>query len=159
MKKSMSIGTLFLLLTIAIQSNAEMRITEGGVTFPDSSVQTKAVSGDGISVPLNLSGSLTTGDNSGSPDGAIISGVNTYSGGFRTYGGYFEAAGTFGVGVFGSTSASHGSGVYGSTPGSYSRGVFGSASGNFGTGVYGSTSGTCGSGVFGSASGTSGRGG
>jgi hypothetical protein len=142
-KKSMSIGTLFLLLTIAIQSNAEMRITEGGVTFPDSSVQTKAVSGGGISAPLNLSGNLSTVDFIEASDGAIISGVNVYSGGLFAYGGYFEASSR---------------GVYGAATGTSGRGVAGAATGDFGLGVYGAATGTLGTGVHGAATGTSGKG-
>ena len=55
MKKSIFIGTLFLFFLIAIQSRAEMRIDPSGVTFPDSSTQTKAAtggSGDGLQMVL-----------------------------------------------------------------------------------------------------------
>ncbi len=38
-----------------------MIISPDRITYPDTSVQTTAVSGGGVSAPLNLSGSITTG--------------------------------------------------------------------------------------------------
>ena len=111
---------------ITVESNAEMRISPDGVTFPDSSVQTKAVSGGGVSAPLNLIGSFTTGDFIDNPNGAIISGVNQYSGSYLTYGGYFEAAGTYGRGVYG----------YASNSGpAFNYGGYFEAAGDYGGGV------------------------
>ena len=130
-------------LVIAIQSNAEMKITENGVTSPDESAV------------IHLSGSFSTEGSSVNPDGAIISGVNEYSGPYYTYGGYFEASGSNGRGVYGSASGIFGIGVYGSASntgdGSHYGGYF-EASGYNGMGVYGSASGSNGRGVWGSAS-------
>ena len=171
MKRSLFIGTLFLLLLAAIQSNAEMRMTPSGITFSDNSTQTTALSGGGISAPLHLAGSFSTIDYSAAPDGATISGVNNYSGVYSAYGGYFEATGRYGIGVYGSAtdfgdafnfggyfeaSGTFGTGVYGSANGtgniSNYGGYFESAEATYGTGVRGSAGGSSGTGVYGYAS-------
>ena len=113
MKKAMFVGTLFLFLVIAIQSNAEMKITPNGVTSPDESAV------------IHLSGSFSTEGSSVNPDGAIISGVNEYSGPYYTYGGYFEASGSNGRGVFGYASGNYGEGVHGYATGANGTGVIG----------------------------------
>ena len=152
---------LLSLFIIIMKSDAEMKITPSGVTSPDDSAA------------LHLSGSLTTGDASHDPDGAVISGVNTYSGEFRTYGGSFETAGTNGRGVYGIATGTNGRGVQGSAIGTNGRGVQGYANGTDGVGVYGSAdndgevgnyggyfraAGTNGTGVFGFTAGTNGTG-
>ncbi len=70
-------AVLLSLFIITVETNAEMRISPDGVTFPDNSTQITAVSGGGISAPLHLRGSFSTGDPTESPVGATISGVNT----------------------------------------------------------------------------------
>ena len=152
---------LLSLFIIIMKSDAEMKITPIGVTSPDNSAT------------LHLSGGLSTGDASHDPDGAVISGVNTYSGEFRTYGGSFETAGTNGRGVYGIATGTNGRGVQGSAIGTNGRGVQGYANGTDGVGVYGSAdndgdvtnfggyfeaAGTNGKGVYGLATGTEGRG-
>lgn len=79
----------------------------------------------------------------------------TNSGDVTNYGGYFEAAGATGRGVYGSTSGSDGCGVYGKASNSgsvtnyggyfealgyWGMGVCGYAVGNYGRGVYGNAS-------------------
>ena len=115
MKKRMIITAIVLsFLIVAVESNAEMRITPGGVTSPDDSAT------------LHLSGSFS-GFSEESPDGAVISGVNSHPG-FSflsySYGGYFSG---------------HNVGVYGT---SFRRGVSGTATGTYGSGVYGYASDT-----------------
>ena len=155
-----TVGLLSLFIII-MKSDAEMKITPNGVTSPDNFAT------------LHLSGGLSTGNDSNNPDGAIISGVNTYSGEFKTYGGYFEAAGTFGKGVYGRAIGTSGMGVLGSAFGPSGKGVYGYASGSAGRGVYGyaeydgvganyggyfEAAAAAGIGVNGFATGTSGRG-
>ena len=54
----MTFVALILFAVIVNISNAEMRVTPDGVTFPDNSTQTKAVSGGNVSAPLQLNGSF-----------------------------------------------------------------------------------------------------
>ena len=141
---------------VAINSNAEMKITPGGVTSPDDSAT------------LNLSGSAY---GAAGPAGAIISGENSYSGSSVSCGGYFSASslnaygvwanatGDNGIGVYSKATGVSGRGVYGSAPtGIFGKGVSGYAGGSKGLGVSGSASGSSGYGVSGVASGNSGRG-
>ena len=113
---------------VTVETNAEMKISPDGVTFPDSSVQTKAVSGGGVSAPLHLGGSFCVVGVVGNPDGAVVSGVNEYSDAYPTYGGDLTAAGDNGLGVYGFSSGSNGTGVWGGSSGTTGYGVYGSAS-------------------------------
>ena len=125
---------------ITVETNAEMRISPDGVTFPDNSTQITAVSGGGISAPLHLSGSFSTGDPTEGPVGATISGVNTNSDVYPAYGGYFETMGANGRAVYGSATNSGNTvnfGGYFSGPGTFGTGVCGFAIGSAGNGVYG----------------------
>jgi len=120
--------------------------------------------------------------------GVVVHGAATNTESGSNYGGYFEAAGTTGRGVFGYASGSTGRGVYGyasntgdstnfggyfSASGRYGRGVYGEAGGRYGRGVYGHAyntgdyvnyggyflaAGGYGWGVYGEASGSNGRG-
>ena len=157
MKKRMIITAIVLsFLTVALELNADMRITPGGVTSPDASGG------------LHLSGSVTTGNIVPNPNGAVVSGVNSYPDGYYSYGGYFEAAGAYGRGVCGSASGTNGLAVYGYASGSSGRGVYGyasnpgdetnyggyfTASGKKGRGVRGETTGANSIGVYGIATG------
>lgn len=119
---------------VVINSNAEMKITPGGVTSPDDSAT------------LNLSGSAY---GAAGPAGAIISGENSYSGASVSCGGYFSASGTDAYGVYSKATGVSGRGVYGSAIGISGKGVSGSASGSSGYGVSGVASGSSGRGVYG----------
>ncbi len=146
------------------------------------------IGGDGIMLNnrVKAEGNANSGFDT-SPDGAIVSGVNSYSGDSKSYGGYFEAnyVGVYGegsslsggaVGVVGIASNFGDSANYGGyfgAAGSEGIGVFGIAfndenftnyggyfisEGNSGKGVYGEASGAFGDGVYGSASGATGYG-
>jgi len=88
------------------------------------------------------------------PDGAIVSGANSYTGANLSFGGFFTASGTIGGGVYGSASGSSGRGVYGAASGTSGRGVYGYAH-NSGTvanyGGYFIAAGSSGRGVYGEA--------
>ncbi len=149
MKKMVLVTIGFLSIFIIImKSDADMKISPSGVTFPDDSTQTTAASGGGVTAPLHLSGSFTTGGYTDAPAGAVISGVNSYSGSYRTYGGYFQSAGSSGSGVYG----------YATNTGAVTNyGGYFKAAGSSGRGVYGYAPGTNGKGVIGFATGSSGR--
>jgi len=118
------------------------KVTPDGVTFPDNSTQTKAVSGGGVSAPLHLNGSFVDFYPT-STDAAVISGVNTHSNIGFSYGGYFEAAGSHGTGVTGVATGSEGTGVrgYGYNTGNVTNyGGYFRAAGSLGRGVYGHAS-------------------
>jgi hypothetical protein len=140
MKKGVIITTAILsFFIITVKSNAEMKITPSGVTSPDDLAT------------IHLHGSLTTGNLAPNPSGAIISGVNAYSGDFYSYGGYFQSSAKIGAGVYGTAAGLYGNGVYGHADGVVGNGVYGQASGNSGIGIYGKSSGAIGRGVYGIA--------
>jgi hypothetical protein len=146
---------LLSLFIIVMKSDADMKITPSGVTSPDDFAA------------LHLSGNFYTGRHS--PNGAVISGVNSYSSLYYSYGGYFSASGGLGRGVYSKATGTSGIGVYGvaSNTGSVENyGGYFRASGTEGRGVYGfasntgsvenyggyfKASGTAGRGVYGSA--------
>ncbi len=141
MKKSMFIGTLFLFLVISIQSNAEMKITPGGITSPNDSGEAHLIGSFSSAIPLH---------------GAVVYGVNrSHTAGLFSYGGYFSAASPDGNGVYGIATGTTGTGVYGVANNSgdvTNSGGYFEASGAKGRGVYGYASGTSGRGVYGYAS-------
>ncbi len=93
MKKRAIVTTVILsFLIIAIKSNADMKITPGGVTSPDDSAA------------LHLSGSFANRSLLPGPYGAVVSGVNSYAGKYFTCGGYFSASNSTGRGVYGEAS-------------------------------------------------------
>jgi len=162
------VSTTFFLM-IAPTSNAEMRITPGGITPPDDSAA------------LHLSGIISTRGTLPAPYGAVISGVNSYSNFYFSCGGYFSAKGENGAGVYGdatgnlgvgvlgnalaygghfTASAAYGAaGVRGDSTGPYSFGVYGKATADHGYGVYGTSAGSSFStGVYGVADGQGGTG-
>ncbi len=146
---------------------------------------TDQIAGTQIPVPFNLSGTITTGNYTDGPDGAIIVGENSYSSIYRNYGGYFSVLGNTGKGVYGISAGADGRGIEGhathdgsivhyggffEAEGIRGIGVYGEAThtgddvnygGNFiasgahGIGAYGGSYGEFGTGVFGSVSGIS----
>ena len=159
MKKGITITAAILsFFIITVESNAETRIRPTGITSPDDLAQ------------VRIRGSFATTDNIPNPNGAVISGINTYPGETLSYGGYFQASGSNGMGVYGSASGSNGRGVwgyasniggyfeasdlsgigaYGFTIGFTGRGVYGYATGAYGEGVHGYATGSAGTGVLG----------
>jgi hypothetical protein len=154
MKKLICSGILVSFLLAAAQSNAEMKMTPNGITFPDKSTQTKAVSGAGVSAPLNLNGSFYT-DYPEAIETAVIAATNEYSGDIEySYGGLFSCHGIHGAAIKGiSHNESGGTGVSGRANGADGIGVFGYSSSlnGIGKGVSGTTHGANGSGVYGEA--------
>jgi hypothetical protein len=148
MNKSMFIGTLFLFLVISIQSNAEMKITPGGITSPNDSGEAHLIGSLSSAIPLH---------------GAVVYGVNrSHTAGLFSYGGYFSAASPDGNGVYGIATGTTGTGVYGVANNSGDVTNFGGyfeAFGARGRGVTGYASGTSGRGVYGYASNVGGYGG
>ena len=115
-----------------------MKITPNGVTSPDDLAT------------VHLSGIFATRGFLPGPYGAVISGVNSYSGNYYSCGGYFSASGTIGVGVHGDashTGAVHNYGGYFKASGSSGIGVLSKCPGTYGTGVQAVASGTYGIGV------------
>ena len=93
MKKGMIVTAVILsFLIVAVKANAEMKITPGGVTSPNDLAT------------IHLSGIFATRGLLPGPYGAVISGVKSYSDNYYSCGGYFSAAGTIGVGVYGEAS-------------------------------------------------------
>jgi len=132
MEKRMVLFVSCIFCLMAVESNAEFRITPDGIPSSDdaSSIHLSGSFSTGYYVPFN-------------PAGAVVSGKNTHDGSNYSFGGYFASAGTDGTGVYGSASNTGSCGNYG--------GYF-SAAGSTGTGVYGSGSGIEGTGVYGLAS-------
>ena len=111
----------------------------GGLTLPYSG--STSTSGNAFSVTNSYSGS-----------GRAIYGYASNGGNVTNYGGYFEAAGTSGRGIFGKGTGSSGQGVRGYASNSGNVANYGGwfrASGGYGRGVYGSSLGDYGYGVFG----------
>ena len=80
MKKGIIVSAVILsFLIIAIKSNADMKIRPSGVTSPDDLAT------------IHLSGIFATRGFLPGPYGAVISGVNSYSGNYYSCGGYFSA--------------------------------------------------------------------
>lgn len=109
-----------------------------------------------VAAPLALSASGTSGTISATATGGSgrgVYGYASYSGHLATnYGGYFEAEGTYGRGVYGSASGSEGRGVYGfaDNRGDYQNyGGYFEAAGTFGRGVYGTAGSTANSITYG----------
>ena len=117
---------------------------------------TAVIAGDGLSgtgyygsINLSVSGPLhlshSANASSVDPAGAVVSGGNSYSGSYNTFGGYFTALGQNGKGVYGSASGSSGRGVYGRATATGNVQNYGGsffASGDKGRGVYGEASST-----------------
>jgi hypothetical protein len=133
-----------LCLFVTFQSNAQMKITPDGVTSSDDPAA------------IHISGDVYEREQG--PDGAVVSGVNIFSGAQFSCGGYFAASGVSAHGVYGSSDGSGGRGVSGIATGSSGQGVYGSATGTYGSGVYGYSTGTKAEGVSGSAYGEEGIG-
>ena len=138
MKKGVIVTAAVLsFFVLAIMANAEMKITPNQITSPDDSA-------------VHLSGVFSTRGFSPAPYGAVISGLNSYSGNYYSCGGYFSASGTIGVGVHGEashTGSIHNYGGYFEASGKYGDGVFGSCLGTNCAGVQAVASGTYGIGV------------
>lgn len=129
MEKTMVVLVVCIFCLMAVESNAEFRITPDGIPSSDdaSSVHLSGSFSTGYYVPFN-------------PVGAVVSGKNTYEGSDFSFGGYFAAAGTDGTGVYGSASNTGSCGNYGgyfTAAGSTGTGIYGRGSGSEGTGVYG----------------------
>ncbi len=86
---------------------------------------------------ISLVGSVDTGGIGHDPKGALIYGLNSYLGFNYSYGGYFSASGTGGIGVYGYSAGASGMGVYGRAIDGNGWAVYGDASGTSGRGVYG----------------------
>jgi len=143
------IGLLSLFVIIVMKSEAVIKLTPDGGSSPDNSAS------------FHLKGSFSTGNFFPGPGGAVISGENTYTSLYLTYGGYFSANGISGRGVYAKASGANGMAVYGfaSNNGDVeNHGGYFEASGNSGKGVFGKASGGVATGVWGKATGTSGRG-
>jgi hypothetical protein len=126
MKKGIIVTAAILsFFIVTINSSAEMKITPGGITSPDDYAT------------LRLRRPVNTGDYVSSPDGAVISGVNTYTGAYQSSGGYFSSTAFSGKGVYAEATGYIGSGVYGRASGLSGKGVFAEATGRIGKGVYG----------------------
>lgn len=117
MENRMVVFVACIFCLMAVESNAEFRITPGGIPSSDdaSSVHLSGSFSTGYYVPFN-------------PAGAVVSGNNTHNGSNFSFGGYFASAGTDGTGVYGLAANSGDAANYG--------GHF-VANGTMGTGVYG----------------------
>lgn len=91
--------------------------------------------------------------------GSGVIGISTFSGSGENYGGYFEAAGSRGRGVYALVDGVAGHGVHGEATGANAYGVYGTATADEGYGVVGEVDGDNARGVYGRAWGANGTGG